>query len=142
MNRRSFMRIGVVGAATGIIIPKAVLASPLGEKLANNKMAGGVFYTSETPGRWEKKAGSHAPIMEKADGGVNVITSHPMDPGKHWIVKHVLLDSDFKFVAENIFDPSKDKAAMSKFTLSGQSGALYALSVCNLHDTWLTMIEV
>jgi len=142
MDRRSFIRIGVAGAATGIIAPEMVLAGSMGEKISSSNMAGGVFYTKESPGRWAKKAGSHSPIIEKADGGVRVVTGHPMQAGKHWIVKHVLLDNDFKFVAENIFDPTKDKAAVSKFSLSGQSGAVYALSVCNLHDSWLTMLEV
>ena len=141
MNRRSFIRIGVVGAATGIIAPATVLAGSAGEKISNN-MAGGVFYTKESPGRWEKKAGSHSPIIEKVDAGVRVVTGHPMKPNDHWIIKHVLLDSDFKFISENIFDPMKDKAAISNFNLSGQTGAVYALSVCNLHDSWLTMLEI
>lgn len=142
MDRRSFIRIGMAGAATGIIAPQIVLAGSMGNKISSNGMAGGVFYTKDSPGRWAKKAGSHSPIIEKTDGGVRVVTGHPMKQGKHWIVKHVLLDSDFKFVSENIFDPYKDKAAISSFSLAGQSGAVYALSVCNLHDSWLTMLEV
>ena len=142
MDRRSFIRIGMAGAATGIIAPKIVLAGSLGNKISQNNMAGGVFYTKETPGRWKKKAGSHSPILEKTDSGIRVVTGHPMKANKHWIIKHVLLDSDFNFISENIFDPSKDKAAISAFTLSGQSGAIYALSVCNLHDSWLSVIEV
>lgn len=142
MDRRVFIRLGMVGAATGIIAPKIVLAGPLGEKISKNKMAGGLFYTMESPGRWAQKAGSHSPIIEKTADGVKVVTSHPMDPGKHWIVKHVLLDNDFKFIAENIFDPSTQKAAITDFKLPEQSGAVYALSVCNLHDTWLSVLEV
>lgn len=142
MDRRAFIRLSMAGAATGIIAPKLVLAGPLGEKISSNPMAGGLFYTKESPGRWAQKAGSHSPIIEKTASGVQVVTSHPMDPGKHWIVKHILLDNDFKFIAENIFDPSTHKAAISEFKLSGQSGAIYALSVCNLHDSWLTVLEV
>lgn len=142
MDRRVFIRLGMVGAATAIIAPKIVVAGPLGDKVNGNKMAGGVFFTTESPGRWAKKAALHAPIIEKTADGVKVTTPHPMDPGKHWIVKHVVLDKDFKFIAENIFDPSKQKEALSEFKLSGQSGAIYALSVCNLHDTWLTVLEV
>jgi superoxide reductase len=142
MDRRSFIRIGVAGAATGIIAPEIVLAGSLGKKISSSEMAGGLFYTKQSPGRWAKKAGSHSPIIEKTDAGVRVVTGHPMKPNKHWIVKHLLLDSDFNFITENIFDPSKDKAAISSFSLSGQTGAVYALSVCNLHDTWLTVLEV
>ena len=141
MDRRLFIRLGMAGAATGIIAPKIVLAGPLGEQISKNKMAGGLFYTMESPGRWAKKAGSHSPLIEKTADGVQVVTSHPMDPGKHWIIKHVILDNDFKFIAENIFDPTTQKAPISEFKLSGQSGAIYALSVCNLHDTWLTVLE-
>ena len=142
MNRRSFIRIGMVGATTGIIAPESVLAGSMGQKISSNNMAGGVYYTKESPGRWSKKAGAHSPVMEKTEGGIHVVTGHPMNQGKHWIVKHVLLDNDFNFIAENIFDPKKDKAPISDFSLSGQSGAVYALSVCNLHDSWLSMLEL
>ena len=142
MDRRSFIRIGVAGAATGIIAPEIVLAGSMGKKISSNSMAGGVFYTKDSPGRWAKKAGSHSPIMQRTDAGIKVVTGHPMKQGKHWIVKHVLLDSDFKFISENIFNPGKHKAAISNFDINGQSGAVYALSVCNLHDSWLSVLEV
>ncbi|HHJ35744.1 MAG TPA: hypothetical protein ENJ87_08250 [Gammaproteobacteria bacterium] len=142
MNRRSFIRIGVAGVSTGIIAPEIVLASTMGKEISRNNMAGGVFYTKESPGRWAKKAGAHSPVLEKTASGVHVVTGHPMNQGKHWIIKHVLLDSDFNFIAENIFDPAKDKAPISDFSLSGRSGAVYALSVCNLHDSWLAMLEL
>lgn len=142
MDRRSFIRIGMAGAATGIIAPEIVLAGPMGSKISQNTMAGGVYYTKDSPGRWAQKAGSHSPIMEQTDSGIKVVTGHPMQQGKHWIIKHVLMDSDFNFISENIFNPGKDKAAISTFTLNGQTGAIYALSVCNLHDSWLSVLEV
>jgi len=142
MNRRSFIRIGMAGTAAGIIAPQIVLASPMGGKIKHNSMAGGVYYTKDEPGRWAKKAGSHSPIIEKIDDGVRVVTGHPMKQDKHWIIKHILLDSDFNFISENLFDPKKDNAAISTFSLSNKSGAIYALSVCNLHDSWLTMLEI
>lgn len=142
MDRRSFIRIGMAGTATGLILPEILLADSLTQKINSNNMAGGVFYTKDSPGRWLKKAGAHSPIIEKADSGVRVVTGHPMKPNDHWIVKHVLLDSDFNFISENIFDPSRDKAAISNFSLSNQTGVVYALSVCNLHDTWLNVLEI
>jgi superoxide reductase len=142
MNRRSFIRIAAVGASAGIIAPEFVLADTMSQKNSKNSMAGGVYYTKESPGRWAKKAGSHSPIMEKTDTGIRVVTGHPMKLHEHWIVKHILLDNNFQFISENIFDPAKDKAAISNFSLSDQSGTVYALSVCNLHDSWLTMLEV
>ena len=142
MDRRSFIRIGMAGATAGVIAPQIVLAGSMGNKISNNSMAGGVYYTKESAGRWAKKAGSHSPIIERTDSGVQVVTGHPMKQGKHWIIKHVLLDSEFNFITENVFDPGKHKAAISNFSLSGKTGAIYALSVCNKHDSWLTMLEV
>ena len=142
MNRRSFIRIGITGAATSIIAPQTILAESSNKIIPNANMAGGVFYTKDSPGRWKKKAGSHSPILEKTESGIRVVTGHPMKPNDHWIIKHILLDHDFNFIAENIFNPHKDKAAISDFSLSDQTGAIYALSVCNLHDSWLSMIEV
>jgi len=142
MDRRSFIRIGMVGAATSIIAPKIVLAGSLGNKISNNNMAGGLYYTKDSPGRWKKKAGSHSPILSRTDRGVQVVTGHPMKPNQHWIVKHVLLDENFNFIEQNLFNPINDKAAVTEFSLNGQSNAVYALSVCNLHDTWLSVLEV
>jgi len=142
MDRRSFIRMTTAGSAVGIIIPKMVLAGSSGNKINQNLMAGKLFYTKESPGRWKKKAGSHSPILEKTDTGIKVVTGHPMQPGRHWVVKHILLDNNFNFISENIFDPHTDKIAISNFTLDGKSGSVYALSVCNLHDSWLSGIEI
>jgi superoxide reductase len=142
MERRSFIRIAIAGATTGIIAPKIVLAGTLNNKISNNKMAGGLYYTKESPGRWKKKSGSHSPIIEKTNTGIQVVTGHPMKLNEHWIVKHILFDKDFNYINQTIFNPAKDKAAISNFTLSGHSGEIYALSVCNLHDSWLSVLEV
>lgn len=150
MNRRSFVRLGLAGVTSSVFIPAMVFGKSSGmEKMSQTIevinspiMAGGLYYTKDSPGRWEKKAGSHSPILRKTDSGVSVITGHPMMEGDHWIIKHVLLDSDFKFIEENIFDPVKDKAAKSDFELTNQKGVVYALSVCNKHDTWVNVIEV
>ena len=150
MNRRSFVRLGMAGVASSVFIPKMVLSKTSDkEKISqslkainNTVMAGGLYYTKDSPGRWEKKAGSHSPILTKTDSGISVLTAHPMKEGDHWIIKHVLLDSDFKFIEENIFDPEKNKAAKSEFKLTGQKGVVYALSVCNKHDTWVNVLEI
>lgn len=150
MNRRSFVRLGIVGVASSVFIPSVVFSkSSNKEKISQTLetinspiMAGGLYYTKGSPGRWGKKAGSHSPILSKTGSAITVLTAHPMKEGDHWIIKHVLLDSDFKFIEENIFDPAKDKAAKSKFELSNQKGVIYALSVCNKHDTWVNVLEV
>jgi len=110
-------------------------------------MAGGLFYTKDAPGRWSKKVGGHLPNIETAKGAggkleVKVVTAHEMKGYEHYIVKHVLLDKDFRFIDERMFNPTVDKAPISTFTLDAYQGPLHALSVCNKHDTWLNVIEV
>ena len=142
MDRRSFIRLAVAGSAAGIIAPEIVLAGS--KKISNNPMSGGIFYTKDSPGRWAKKAGPHSPIIQTSSGKggliVDVVTSHPMKGYKHYIVKHMLLDKDFNFIDEKVFDPMKD-SPVSQFTLKSHSGPIYALSVCNLHDSWLSVAE-
>lgn len=142
MDRRSFIRISMAGTAASIIAPKIVLASSFSKKINTSDMAGGLYYTKDSPGRWKKKAGSHSPILEKSGREIQVVTGHPMKNNEHWIVKHVLLDKDFKYVDQHIFNPEIDKAAISTFNLTDQKDVVYALSVCNLHDTWLNVLEV
>lgn len=141
MDRRSFIRISAIGGATGWVAPKIVLAG-----LPQSPMAGGLYYTQDAPGRWSGKVQGHLPIIEidKKDSGlaVRVITSHEMKGCEHYIIKHVLLDSRFQFLQEHLFDPQKDKAPISTFEIKAQPGPIYALSVCNLHDTWLNMAEI
>lgn len=146
MERRDFIRIGVLGGVAGLVAPRMVLGGSLGHTL-QGKMAGGLYYTKDAPGRWSKKIAPHLPIIEKAasaDGvQIQVVSGHPMTPDyKHYIVKHMLLDGDFRFITEKVFNPVTDKQALSKFELKSYSGPLYAVSVCNLHDAWLDVIEV
>ncbi len=141
MDRRQFIRMGVVGAGASLLLPRSVLA-----EIPDCPMAGGVYHTRKAPGRWEKKVDSHLPQIEvesSAEGVVvHVITDHKMSGTRHYIVKHVLLDADFHFIDEHLFDPENDKKAESVFTLPTYEGVLYALSVCNLHDTWLDFVTV
>jgi superoxide reductase len=53
-----------------------------------------------------------------------------------------LLDKNYKFIDEKMFDPTKDQTAMSTFALQDYSGSIYALSMCNKHDLWLSGAEV
>lgn len=135
MDRRSFIRLSAVGAATGIIAPTTVLAS-------TDSMAGGVYYTKDAPGRWSKKIEGHLPIIEVSGSKIQVITSHEMKGFEHYITKHTVLNDKFEFMTEKMFDPMKDKAPISQFDLNGYSGRIHVLSVCNKHDTWLNIAEV
>lgn len=142
MDRRNFIQLSMLGVGAGAAIPKSVLA----ENNEQPSMAGGVYYTKEAPGRWSKKVGGHLPNidLEKKDGKVKVkvTTAHEMNGYEHYIVKHVLLDGNFKFIDEHMFDPEKEKVPVSNFTLENYSGPLYALSLCNKHDLWLSVVEV
>ncbi|MBY6185360.1 class II SORL domain-containing protein [Marinobacter hydrocarbonoclasticus] len=139
MQRRELIRLGLVGAAATLVAPRQVLAGVQG-----SPMAGGVYYTKDAPGRWSKKVAGHLPVIEvdKDAGKIKVITGHEMKGYEHYIVKHTLLDADFNYIDERMFDPMKDAAPISEYALAGYSGPLYALSMCNKHDVWLNMIEV
>jgi len=127
------------GSALGIIAPSTVLAG-------SNAMAGGVFYTKDAPGRWSKKVSGHLPIIKISKGqdgtAAQVVTPHEMKGYDHYIVKHMLLDHNYQFIAETMFNPMEDKAPISNYQLGDYQGALYALSVCNQHDSWLNVVEV
>ena len=140
MKRREILGLAVSGAA-GIFVPTLAIAAN-----KDKEMAGGVFYTAENPGRWSKKVAGHLPSVDiKWQNGVAnvvVMTAHGMDAHKHYIVKHVLRDEDYKFLDEHMFDPMVDKSAVSKFLLKGYSGKLHILSMCNKHDVWMAEATV
>lgn len=139
MDRRDFIRLGLAGSAAGIIAPSSVLAGSMKQSLA-----GSVYYTKDAPGRWSKKVGGHLPNLEidQSAAKLQITTGHEMKGFEHYIIKHILLDKDYQFINEHMFNPMIDKAPISQFDISGYSGMLYALSVCNKHDTWLNLIEV
>ncbi len=140
MDRRNLIRLVGFGSVVGIIAPDVVLAS-------SQSMAGGLYYTKDAPGRWSKKAVGHLPqvAVSKNDAGtaIQVITPHEVKGYEHYIVKHMLLDQEFNFIAEKMFDPATEKSALSNFELDkSYAGSINVLSVCNKHDTWLNVVEV
>jgi superoxide reductase len=136
MERRDFIRLSAIGLGSTLVTPTLTLA-----KAVKQPPVIDIYYTKESPGRWKDKVTGHLPSIgiEKAGSRitVKVVTSHEMKGYEHYIVKHVLLDQNYKFLEEHIFNPEKDKAAISTFTLDNYSGAIYALSMCNKHDLWL-----
>jgi superoxide reductase len=141
MDRRNFFQISMVVAGAGVVAPTHALAGR--EKYP---MAGGVYYTKDAPGRWSKKIGGHLPSIEfnKTNGKIiiRVITAHEMNGYEHYIVKHVLLDNNYNFIDEYMFNPIKESEPISTFTLDSYKGTLFALSMCNKHDLWLNEIYV
>ena len=142
MERRDFICLSVVSVGAGIIAPTIALAN------SENLVRGGsdIYYTKEDPGRWSEKVTTHLPNIEIEKAGamitVKVATAHEMKGYEHYIVKHVLLDRNHKFIEEHMFDPAKDSEAISTFMLQDYSGPIYVLSMCNKHDLWLNGSEV
>lgn len=142
MKRRDFIRLSVASAGASLIIPAITLADDDKQISASRD----IYYTKEAPGRWAEKVATHLPVIEitKTEGDVTIkiVTPHEMKGYEHYIVKHVLLNKDYKFIDEHLFDPTKDNEAVSIFTLKNYSGTVYALSMCNKHDLWLNSAEV
>jgi len=141
MERRDFIRLSLAGGAVAVV-PQPLLAGD-----APASMAGGVYYTKENPGRWAKKVSGHLPALEKsvgADGAVTVkvTTDHAMSGYKHYIVKHQLLDANYQFLDEKMFDPDEDEPVSEHPLPADYRGMVYALSMCNKHDVWLEGMEV
>lgn len=140
MDRRNFVRMGLVGAAAGIVLPNTTVAAE-GNKL-NTAVAGSLYYTKENPGRWSAKVGGHAPVVESSNGMVMVTTPHEMKGFEHYIVKHTIFDANMNVLGEKMFDPTKESAAISQYTIKEYKGVAYALSMCNKHDCWVTEFTV
>ncbi|VFM95778.1 MAG: superoxide reductase [Candidatus Kentron sp. G] len=145
MQRRDLIGLTLAGVGAGVLLPQTLSAGDSAHSGAN-PMAGGVFYTNEAQGRWSGKAATHLPQIQIDKGTegvtVTVVTGHEIDGFEHYIVKHVLLDGNYAFIDEKMFDPSKETQAISSFSLGEYSGAVHALSVCNKHDTWLSTAQV
>lgn len=141
MDRRHFVRLGLVGTAAGIVAPSAARADSMAFDPFKTPMAGGLYYTMESPGRWAKKARGHTPLVERNGGAFQVTTPHPMDGYVHYIVKHMILDENFQFVREVMFHPEND-TPISDHDIGGLKNVIYAISMCNKHDVWLSALKV
>jgi superoxide reductase len=145
MKRRELVRIGI-GATAAALIPSRVLEAQTLVHVGG-PLAGSVYHTRDDPGHWVALVAEHVPRIDTAEGPggtvlVTVTTRHEMDGHRHYIVKHKLLDRDFKVLGQRSFDPERD-AAVSKYALlAGYKGPVYALSLCNRHDLWLEGIVV
>ena len=140
MDRRDFMKAGMVSTAAGLVVPQAVMAES--QDLLASPLAGGVFYTKDKPGRWAAKAPGHVPVVKSSGSLVMVTTPHEMNGYTHYIVKHLLLDAKMNVLGEHEFDPKNDTAPVSEFKVDGYKGPAYALSMCNKHDLWVTVFTL
>ena len=132
------------GAAALLAAGNPAFAAEGQLRTALRALAGKIFYTNDTPGRWKGKEKGHAAEIKVDNKGASVLvrtaTRHPMT-AKHHIVKHMLLDAELNLVKEQVFDVSFD-LPQSRFELNAYSGRLYVISMCNLHDNWLSWTDV
>jgi superoxide reductase len=128
-NRRNFMK-------SSLVVSAGLIAAGVAPASAAEKTKASIFYYSQkNQGRWEGKAGSHAPVVTIEGNKVTIETKHTMSP-EHYIVKHSLLTSAGEVLGESVFFPT-DKA-ISTYEISGEHKELFALSFCNLHDLWVS----
>jgi superoxide reductase len=134
-DRRTFLKASLL--ATGA----AVIVRPAWARAASGGFPPGVIYTSASQGKWEGKAGSHAPQVEVKGGSVSITTAHPMSAG-HYIVRHTLVAPDGTVIGAKTFSPTDTEAVSSYELPAGGAGNFTATSFCNLHDFWLTNFKV
>ncbi|MFQ5776156.1 MAG: hypothetical protein ACE5GS_16685 [Kiloniellaceae bacterium] len=141
MDRRTFVRLGFAGTTAGLVAPRIASAGSAAFDPFKTPLAGSLYYTANAPGRWAKKARGHTPLIERNGGTIQVTTPHPMDGFVHYIVKHMILDENFEFVREVGFHPEKD-TPVSEHDVGGLGRVVYAVSMCNKHDVWLSALEL
>lgn len=128
-ERRSFLKKTILLAGLALTTSRQAFASDA--TFPNN-----IVYTKNDPGKWEKKVGSHLPVVTVEGNKVSVATNHPMTE-KHYIVRHTLVSADGKVLGSKTFAPT-DKEAVSVYEFSRTPGQkIYATSFCNLHDFWV-----
>lgn len=133
-DRRTFLK-GSLAAAV------AALMGTGSAEAADSSLMGSIVYTTDNPGRWAQKEGSHAPVITVEGRKVKVQTNHPMSE-KHFIVRHTLVLSDGSVLGSKTFSAT-DPEPVSLYDLpEGYSGTLFATSFCNLHDFWLTESKI
>jgi superoxide reductase len=140
MDRRTMLHLGLAGVSGSLFVSRGVLAAGH-DTVCDSKMAGGVYYTKEQPGRWSGKIGGHLPMIERVGSKITVTTGHAMTGFQHYIVKHMVLDSNFQFVTERMFDPTKD-APVSIHDIGKLRETVYVASMCNVHDVWLSSLHL
>jgi superoxide reductase len=136
IDRREFLKTSAVAAsAVAVASGSKVFAAE-----AKEACHVGIVYTEQQQGKWEGKAGSHAPKVTVADGKVSVVTVHPMTE-PHFIVRHTVVLADGTVIGGKTFIHT-DKPESSFDLPEGYKGKACATSFCNLHDFWVTEFTV
>ena len=132
-NRRELLKSSLVLAGT-VGFAGAVFADDKTD-IDMDDLPSGLIYSESNQGKWQGKAGSHAPVVSVAGDKVTIVTKHGMSK-MHYIVRHTLVTEDGKVIDGKTFYPS-DKP-VSEFVVKGNYSKLYATSFCNKHDLWVT----
>jgi superoxide reductase len=111
------------------------------EAATSAKFPPGLVYTKDYLGRWAGKEALHLPRVTVTGKELKIVTAHPMTK-EHFIVKHTLLTPEGKVLGEKTFDYTDPAAESSYQLLPDLKGILWATSFCNLHDLWLTEVQV
>ena len=92
--------------------------------------------TTDAPGKWDGKAGSHVPQVsfQQGQGTVTIHTAHGMSP-EHYITAHYIRDQDGKIIGMKEYTGNESDAT-AVFTLPPKTVQITAYSHCNLHDHW------
>jgi len=142
-NRRTFIKTMFAGAVGLAVTQNSLLAKSkaIPKKIAEKtlktvKLPINIVFSKKESGMWNKKDGSHAPVITINKNMVTIETKHGMSK-KHYIVRHTLVTSNGVFVAARTFYPD-DKKAISTFELPKGEKSFIATSYCNLHDLWIT----
>ncbi|MDX1452450.1 MAG: desulfoferrodoxin family protein [Oleiphilaceae bacterium] len=129
-SRRSFLKTAAVGTAAVAATAMAGSATAADAPLV---------YSKGKAGDYEGKTGSHAPVITVEGSKVTVTTKHEMTP-HHYIALHSLQGAATYFGSYEfgIKDLGEGKVAVSTYDIGSYTGPLKAISVCNLHDVWIS----
>jgi superoxide reductase len=135
IDRREFLKTSAVAASAVAVASSAPVFA--GDPAPSHA---GIVYTEQQQGKWQGKAGSHAPKVTVAEGKVSVVTEHPMTEA-HFIVRHTVVLADGTVVGGKTFSAA-DKPESSFDLPADYKGKVCATSFCNLHDLWVTTFTV
>lgn len=134
LRRRDFAKTALFGAVATAGLPAAAARAAASDAKDN------VIFTKEDPGHWAGKQGAHVPLATVEGSTLTVKTPHPMSEA-HYIVSHSVVLEGGKYLGRTAFTP-KDKPTSTYALPAGYKGKVTVTSTCNLHDFWVTSINV
>ena len=133
-SRRDFLTSSAVLGSALVLGSKNALAETSAPSLQ------GLVYSEAEQGQWKGKSKSHAAKIKIEGQKISLHTMHGMAE-EHYIVRHTVVLKDGRVLGSKTFSP-KDKAKSSFELPKGYKGRVVATSFCNLHDLWISEVEV